>query len=102
MLDHVFITVSDIAATERFYDAIMTALGIVKGRSPRRSAWQFDRLGDADPPAARHRQEAGAVHNLARAVAWSPGVPSTSRIFRASSAIRYGLSINATPGSSRP
>jgi catechol 2,3-dioxygenase-like lactoylglutathione lyase family enzyme len=30
MLDHVSITVSDIAAAERFYDAIMGALGIVK------------------------------------------------------------------------
>jgi catechol 2,3-dioxygenase-like lactoylglutathione lyase family enzyme len=27
MLDHVSITVSDIAAAERFYDAIMAALG---------------------------------------------------------------------------
>jgi catechol 2,3-dioxygenase-like lactoylglutathione lyase family enzyme len=30
MLDHVSITVSDVAAVERFYDAIMKALGIVK------------------------------------------------------------------------
>jgi len=30
MLDHVSITVSDLAAGERFYDAIMAALGIVK------------------------------------------------------------------------
>jgi catechol 2,3-dioxygenase-like lactoylglutathione lyase family enzyme len=30
MLDHVSITVSDIAAAEGFYDAIMTALGVVK------------------------------------------------------------------------
>jgi catechol 2,3-dioxygenase-like lactoylglutathione lyase family enzyme len=30
MLDHVSITVSDIAAAERFYDAIMQALGVVK------------------------------------------------------------------------
>ena len=30
MLDHVSITVSDIAAAERFYDAIMKALEIVK------------------------------------------------------------------------
>jgi catechol 2,3-dioxygenase-like lactoylglutathione lyase family enzyme len=36
MLDHVSITVSDFAAAERFYDAIMKALGIVKvGRSDR-------------------------------------------------------------------
>jgi catechol 2,3-dioxygenase-like lactoylglutathione lyase family enzyme len=30
MLDHVSITVSDIAAAERFYDAIMQALGVTK------------------------------------------------------------------------
>jgi catechol 2,3-dioxygenase-like lactoylglutathione lyase family enzyme len=30
MLDHVSITVSDIVAAERFYDAIMKALGVVK------------------------------------------------------------------------
>lgn len=30
MLDHVSITLSDIAAAERFYDAIMKALGVVK------------------------------------------------------------------------
>jgi catechol 2,3-dioxygenase-like lactoylglutathione lyase family enzyme len=36
MLDHVSITVSDFAAAERFYDAIMKALEIVKvgGRPP--------------------------------------------------------------------
>jgi catechol 2,3-dioxygenase-like lactoylglutathione lyase family enzyme len=30
MLDHLSITVSDIPAAERFYDAIMAALGVVK------------------------------------------------------------------------
>jgi catechol 2,3-dioxygenase-like lactoylglutathione lyase family enzyme len=30
MLDHVSITVSDISAAERFYDAIMEALGVIK------------------------------------------------------------------------
>jgi catechol 2,3-dioxygenase-like lactoylglutathione lyase family enzyme len=30
MLDHVSITVSDVPAAERFYDAIMKALGVVK------------------------------------------------------------------------
>jgi catechol 2,3-dioxygenase-like lactoylglutathione lyase family enzyme len=30
MLDHVSITVSDILAAERFYDAIMKALGVIK------------------------------------------------------------------------
>jgi catechol 2,3-dioxygenase-like lactoylglutathione lyase family enzyme len=30
MLDHVYITASDMAAAERFYDAVMDALGVVK------------------------------------------------------------------------
>lgn len=30
MLDHVSITVSDIRAAEKFYDAIMSALGVIK------------------------------------------------------------------------
>jgi catechol 2,3-dioxygenase-like lactoylglutathione lyase family enzyme len=30
MLDHVSITVSDMAAAERFYDAVMAALGVTK------------------------------------------------------------------------
>ena len=35
MLDHVSITVSDVAAAERFYDAIMKVLDVVKvGRRP--------------------------------------------------------------------
>jgi catechol 2,3-dioxygenase-like lactoylglutathione lyase family enzyme len=37
MLDHVSITVSDIAAAERFYDAIMKTLGVVK--VGRRDGW---------------------------------------------------------------
>jgi catechol 2,3-dioxygenase-like lactoylglutathione lyase family enzyme len=37
MLDHVSITVSDIAGAERFYDAIMQALGVVK--VGRREGW---------------------------------------------------------------
>ena len=32
MLDHVSITVTDIAAAERFYDAVMAALGVPKVR----------------------------------------------------------------------
>ena len=37
MLDHVSITVSDIAAAERFYDAIMEALDVIK--ISRRDNW---------------------------------------------------------------
>ena len=39
MLDHVSITVPDIAAVEPFYDAVMSALGVVKVRGA------SDRLG---------------------------------------------------------
>ncbi len=37
MLDHVSITVSDLSAAERFYDAIMKELGVVK--VGRREGW---------------------------------------------------------------
>src|SRR3954452_15922861 len=48
MLDHVYITTSDIAAAERFYDAIMDALGVVKVGS--RADW----LGYGERPDADH------------------------------------------------
>ena len=42
MLDHISITVSDLDAAERFYDAIMQALGVVKvGR--RDGRWRASR-----------------------------------------------------------
>jgi catechol 2,3-dioxygenase-like lactoylglutathione lyase family enzyme len=49
MLDHVSITVSDFAAAERFYDAIMKALDVVKvGRSDR---WLgYGERADAEHP----------------------------------------------------
>jgi catechol 2,3-dioxygenase-like lactoylglutathione lyase family enzyme len=48
MLDHVSITVSDIDAAERFYDAIMQALGVVK--VGRRENW----LGYGERASASH------------------------------------------------
>jgi len=48
MLDHVSITVSDVAAAERFYDAIMHALGVVK--VGRRDDW----LGYGERARAAH------------------------------------------------
>ena len=42
MLDHVSITVSDLAAAERFYDAVLTALGVAKVGVPSRRG--LDRL----------------------------------------------------------
>ena len=48
MLDHVSITVSDLAAAERFYDAIMKALDVVKvGRN-------FRWLGYGERADAKH------------------------------------------------
>ena len=60
MLDHVSITVSDFAAAERFYDAIMKALDVVKvGRSDR---WLgYGERADARASGSRlHRRSTGA------------------------------------------
>ncbi|HEV7877023.1 VOC family protein [Bradyrhizobium sp.] len=49
MLDHVYITASDMVAAERFYDAVMDALGIVK--VGRREDWLgYGERADADHP----------------------------------------------------
>jgi catechol 2,3-dioxygenase-like lactoylglutathione lyase family enzyme len=49
MLDHVSITVSDISAAERFYDAIMEALGVIKVGS--RENWLgYGERAEADHP----------------------------------------------------
>ena len=39
MLDHVSITVTDLTRAERFYDAIFTALGVVKVGSDHADGW---------------------------------------------------------------
>ena len=51
MLDHVSITVSDIAAAEPFYDAIMKALGIVKVAAAR-TGWV---MANGRAPLVRYR-----------------------------------------------
>ena len=49
MLDHVYIVASDMAAAERFYDAVMAALGVVKVGS--RADWiGYGERADADHP----------------------------------------------------
>src|SRR3954454_20450118 len=49
MLDHVYITASDMVAAERFYDAVMDALGVVKVGS--RADWLgYGERADADHP----------------------------------------------------
>jgi catechol 2,3-dioxygenase-like lactoylglutathione lyase family enzyme len=49
MLDHVYITASDMVAAERFYDAVMDALGVVK--VGRRDDWLgYGERADADHP----------------------------------------------------
>ena len=39
MLDHVSVTVADLAVAERFYDAVFGALGVVKVGSDHAQAW---------------------------------------------------------------
>ena len=39
MLDHVSVTVADLPAAERFYDAVFDALGVVKVGSDHADAW---------------------------------------------------------------
>ena len=57
MLDHVSITVSDFAAAERFYDAVMMALGVVKvGRSDAGSATANALTRVSGPRLSRHPQ----------------------------------------------
>jgi len=49
MLDHVYIAASDMVAAERFYDAVMDALGVVKVGS--REDWLgYGERADADHP----------------------------------------------------
>ena len=49
MLDHVYIVASDMVAAERFYDAVMGALGVVKVGS--RADWiGYGARADADHP----------------------------------------------------
>lgn len=51
MLDHVSITVSDLAAAERFYDAVLAALGVVKVGSDHAEAWiGYGERSDAGHP----------------------------------------------------
>ena len=52
MLDHVSITVSDLAKAERFYDAIFAALGVTKVGSDHADGWiGYGERCDADHPA---------------------------------------------------
>jgi catechol 2,3-dioxygenase-like lactoylglutathione lyase family enzyme len=49
MLDHVYITALDMTAAERFYDAVMDALGVIKVGS--RADWiGYGERADADHP----------------------------------------------------
>ncbi|MEA2885261.1 MAG: hypothetical protein QOH32_4517 [Bradyrhizobium sp.] len=70
MLDHVYILASDMVAAERFYDAVMAALGVVKVGS--RADWiGYGERADADHPDRIYvaiRQ--GAVPQAANALHW--------------------------------
>ncbi|WP_342235772.1 VOC family protein [Inquilinus sp. OTU3971] len=51
MLDHVSITVSDLAAAERFYDSVLAALGVAKVGVLPAEAWiGYGERSDADHP----------------------------------------------------
>ncbi len=51
MLDHVSLTVVDFAAAERFYDAVMAAIGVPKvGRDPDEGWLGYGERCDADHP----------------------------------------------------
>lgn len=51
MLDHVSITVSDLAAAERFYDAVLAAIGVAKVGVLPAEAWiGYGARSDADHP----------------------------------------------------
>jgi catechol 2,3-dioxygenase-like lactoylglutathione lyase family enzyme len=71
-LDHLYVTVSDLARSERFYDAVMAALGFRKGDSPiggEPHAHYFNRflqytIRPARDPAARHDPYAPGLHHV--------------------------------------
>ena len=98
MLDHVSITVSDFAAAERFYDAIMKALEIVKvGRSDR---WLgYGERADADYPDRVYI----AIYKGARRTRL-PAVTGASRQNREARWMRSGtpVSLPAAPTTGRP
>lgn len=51
MLDHVSVTVADLARAERFYDAVFAALGVVKVGSDHADAWiGYGERCDAEHP----------------------------------------------------
>src|SRR5260221_14053053 len=70
MLDHVSITVSDIAAAERFYDAIMKTLDVVK--VGRRDGWlgYGERARSAHPDRVYLTIRKGAKPDAALARHW--------------------------------
>ena len=91
MFDHVSITVSDIAAAERFYDAIMKALGVVK--VGRRDDWLVMANAPAPPirtvsisPSARgrsrkrHSVATGASRRDGRPRSMHSGTPALRRV----------------------
>jgi catechol 2,3-dioxygenase-like lactoylglutathione lyase family enzyme len=106
MLDHVYIVASDMVAAERFYDAVMEALGVVKvgsradwiGYGERADAGHPDRIyiairQGAVPPApyplhwcfkARSRAQVDAFWNAGRAAGGSDDGPPGLRHYHAS------------------
>jgi glyoxylase I family protein len=71
-LDHLYVTVSDFARSERFYDAVMQALGFRKGDKPIAGephahyfnpALQYT-IRPAHSPGARHDPYAPGLHHV--------------------------------------
>ena len=100
MLDHVSITVSDIHAAERFYDAIMKALDVVK--VGRRDDWlgygERADAGPSGPGLSRHLQgrEAGRGHQPALVLQGEVGEAQVDAFWRAG--IAAGGTDDGPPG----
>jgi catechol 2,3-dioxygenase-like lactoylglutathione lyase family enzyme len=86
MLDHVSITVSDITAAERFYDAIMTVPGVVK--VGRREDWLG--YGERARPAYPERVYI-SIRKGARSPMMPPAATGASRRIGEPRSMRSGM-----------
>jgi catechol 2,3-dioxygenase-like lactoylglutathione lyase family enzyme len=90
-LDHLYVTVSDFARAERFYDAVMAALGFYKGDARiagEPHAHYFNRflqytIRPARDPAARHDPYAPGLHHVCFQVEDEEAVREAQRRLRA-------------------
>lgn len=101
-IDHIYLAVSDLAASEAFYDAVMRALGFYKGDRPiggERHAHYFNRTVQLSIRPARsagaHDPYAPGLHHLCLQVATPGDVDAAHASLR-------GLGIAATPPRTYP